>query len=51
MKSFLATLLFTLFGLSASGQAVDSLQVQIDSIEATLKYQHGVIQLKTESAR
>ncbi len=46
MKSFLATLLFALFGLSASGQAVDSLQVQIDSIEATLKYQHGVIQLK-----
>jgi uncharacterized membrane-anchored protein len=46
MKSILATLLFALFGLSASGQAVDSMQVQIDSIEATLKYQHGVIQLK-----
>ncbi|MBD0258679.1 MAG: DUF2167 domain-containing protein, partial [Cytophagales bacterium] len=46
MKSFWALLLFSCFGLSASGQAVDSMQVQIDSIEATLKYQHGVIQLK-----
>ena len=32
--------------MSVFGQATDSLQVQIDSIEATLKYQHGVIQLK-----
>ncbi len=46
MKQFFATLLFSCFGLSVFGQAADSLQVQVDSIEATLKYQHGVIQLK-----
>ncbi len=46
MKPFLAILLFSCFGLAGFGQAVDSLQVQIDSIEAGLKYQHGVIQLK-----
>ena len=46
MKQFIAALLFSCFGMSVFGQATDSLQVQIDSIEATLKYQHGVIQLK-----
>ncbi len=46
MQRFLTAFLFSCFGLSVFGQATDSLQVQIDSIEATLKYQHGVIQLK-----
>ncbi len=46
MKSFLAILLFSCFGLAGFGQPIDSLQVQIDSIEATLKYRHGVIHLK-----
>ncbi len=46
MKQFIVALLLSCFGLPVFGQATDSLQVQIDSIEAALKYQHGVIQLK-----
>jgi uncharacterized membrane-anchored protein len=46
MKLFFVTLLLGCLGWPLFAQEVDSLQFQIDSIEASLRYQHGVIKLK-----